>query len=145
MQPTGSITPTPVARVIALVTTLAVLTGHLRTIKVRLAHDQKTHQKADNGYENNCVKHKACVCWQTFCVRDPTPENAANRLIGRWASNRHVGHKWDQVVEAHLIFREKNLLTISTVIKVGWVHLLTLDSTGTVRRVLPLGTQCAVT
>jgi hypothetical protein len=115
--------------VITLVTIITILTSHLGTIKVRFANDQKTHQKANNGYENNCVKHKACVCWQTFCVRDPTSQNPTNRLVCFWVRNHHVGDKGNQVVEAHLL--DVNiLLTISTIVKIGWVHLLTLDSAG---------------
>jgi len=106
-----SVAPPPIARVIALVTAVAVLTGHLGTVKVRLVYDQKTHQKADNGNEHESVEYKTRCRGQTVSRGNPAPKHAPDRLIGCWACNRHIGDKRDQVVEAHLLLSGKNFGT----------------------------------
>jgi hypothetical protein len=134
MQPTGSITPSPVARVIALVAAVAVFTRHLRAVEGGLVCNQKTHQKADNGNEHEGVEYKTRRRGQTISTCDPASKNATHGLVRSWTGNCHVGHKWDQVVETHLIL--SNILLTPEGVKVGWVHLGTLDSTSTVGNVL---------
>jgi len=91
-----------IARVVALVSALAVLPGALGTEERRGALVQKAHQETNQQNIHESVKQKACSRWQSLCVRNPRSENSTHSLVSLGAGDDHVGSERNGVVERHL-------------------------------------------